>query len=227
MAEFLGAASILLRLSSSLAEGARQLPAAALDESDRKATSGVAVFASGCFWGMQGVFQHVEGVANAISGYAGCEAATAHYQRVSIGDTGHAESARVSYNPRKISYGRLLQIYFSVAHDPTELNRQGPDSGAQYRSAIFPTNAEQAKVARAYIAQLNEAHVFKGAIVTRIEPDRTFFPAEAYHQDFLTQNPTNPYIVINDLPKVRSLKLFFPEIYRAKPVLVGTVASSD
>ena len=221
------AASIWLSLSSSLAEGGRQLPEATVKESDRSATSDVAVFAGGCFWGVQGVFQHVEGVTNAISGYAGGEAATAHYQRVSIGDTGHAESVRVSYDPRKISYGRLLQIYFSVAHDPTELNRQGPDSGAQYRSAIFPTNAEQAKVARAYIAQLNEAHVFQSAIVTRIEPDRTFFPGEAYHQDFLTRNPTNPYIVINDLPKVRSLKLFFPEIYRAKPMLVGRVGSSN
>jgi peptide-methionine (S)-S-oxide reductase len=226
-AAFLVAASIWLSLFSSLAEGARRLPSAAVDEWDRSTTSDVAVFAGGCFWGVQGVFQHVEGVTNAISGYAGGEAATAHYERVSVGNTGHAESVRVTYDPRKISYGRLLQIYFSVAHDPTELNRQGPDSGTQYRSAIFPTNAEQVKMARAYIALLNHAHVFHRAIVTRIEPDKIFYPAESYHQDFLTQNPTNPYIVVNDLPKVQSLKMFFPEVFRAKPVLVGTVGSSN
>ncbi len=139
---------------------------------------------------------------------------------VSSGTTGHAESVQVTYDPRQITYGRLLQIYFSVAHDPTELNRQGPDYGTQYRSAIFPTNDEQARIAAAYIAQLGEAHVFPAKVVTKIEPGRAFYPAEAYHQDFLTLNPTYPYIVINDLPKVRELERLFPDLYRANPVLV-------
>ena len=161
---------------------------------------------------MQGVFQHVVGVSSAVSGYAGGEKATARYQMVGSGTTGHAESARVTFDPRKVSYGRLLQIYFSVVHDPTQLNRQGPDAGTQYRSAIFPTNAEQAKVARAYIAQLDNAHVFGAPIATSIEPDRAFYPAEGYHQDFLERNPTYPYIVANDLPKIEALKRLLPGI---------------
>jgi peptide-methionine (S)-S-oxide reductase len=143
-----------------------------------------------------------------------------------MGGTGHAESVQVTFDPRQISYGRLLQIFFSVVHDPTELNRQGPDEGTQYRSAIFPTNAEQANVARAYIAQLDQAHVFRKPIVTRIEPGRAFYPAEAYHQDFLTRNPRYPYIVINDLPKIADLKRLVPEAYRAAPVLVAGATSS-
>jgi len=189
--------------------------------SDRTET---AILAGGCFWGVQGVFQHVEGVTNAVSGYAGGDKATAQYETVSTGTTGHAESVQITYDPRKISYGRLLQIYFSVAHDPTELNRQGPDTGTQYRSAIFPMNAEQARVAKAYIAQLGQAHVFNAAIVTRIETDRTFYPAEAYHQDFLMRNPTYPYIAINDLPKIDALKRLLPEFYRTNAVLVATAA---
>lgn len=180
-----------------------------------------AVLAGGCFWGVQGVFQHVAGVKGAVSGYAGGNAATARYDTVSGGGTGHAEAVKVTFDPRQISYGRILQIYFSVAHDPTQLNRQGPDRGTQYRSAIFPLSDGQARVARAYIAQLDGAHVFDGAIVTRIEPGRAFFPAEDYHQDFLTRNPTYPYIVINDLPKIDNLKRLFPDIYRAKPALVS------
>jgi peptide-methionine (S)-S-oxide reductase len=208
------------------AEGAHALPAPAVDAPPGPATSAVVVLAGGCFWGVQGVFQHVKGVTSAVSGYAGGDKKTAEYETVSTGRTGHAESVQVTFDPRQISYGRLLQIFFSVAHDPTELNRQGPDTGTQYRSAIFPTNAEQANVAKAYITQLDQAHAFRKAIVTRIEPDRTFYPAESYHQDFLTRNPRYPYIVINDLPKVEDLKRLMPEVYRGAPVLVGGVPSS-
>jgi peptide-methionine (S)-S-oxide reductase len=178
------------------------------------------VVAGGCFWGVQGVFQHVDGVINAVSGYAGGSKDTADYAKVSNSWTGHAESVQITFDPRKISYGRILQIYFSVAHDPTELNRQGPDEGPQYRSVIFPTSAEQARVALAYIEQLDAAKIFPAPIVTSIEPNRAFFPAEDYHQDYLTRNPMNPYIVINDLPKVANLKHLFPAAYRAEPVLV-------
>jgi peptide-methionine (S)-S-oxide reductase len=211
----------------SVAEEARAIPAPTLDEPAGQSTSEVAVFAGGCFWGVQGVFQHVDGVTSAVSGYTGGDKATAEYETVSTGSTGHAESVRVTYDPRKISYGRLLQVFFSVAHDPTELNRQGPDTGTQYRSAIFPTTADQARIAKAYIAQLDQAHVFDAAIVTRIEPDRTFYPAESYHQDYLTRNPNNPYIAYNDLPKIANLKQLYPQLYRTNPVLVSTVASAQ
>lgn len=181
-----------------------------------------AVFAGGCFWGVQGVFQHVQGVKNAVSGYDGGAAGTAQYESVSAGNTGHAEAVSVTFDPSKISYGKLLQIYFSVAHNPTELNRQGPDTGTQYRSAIFAQDAEQQNVAQAYITQLDAAKAFDKPIVTTIERGKTFYPAEAYHQDFLSENPSYPYIVINDLPKVAQLKKLFPEQYRAEPVLVKT-----
>ena len=207
--------------SASHAENARVIPAPAADETAGQATSAVAVLAGGCFWGVQGVFQHVKGVTSAVSGYAGGQKETAHYEIVGTGRTGHAESVQVIYDPRQITYGRLLQIFFSVAHDPTELNRQGPDIGTEYRSTIFPMNAKQASVARAYIAQLDQARVFPSAIVTTLEADRPFFPAEDYHQDFLTRHPTHPYIVVNDLPKVEELKRVFPDLYRATPVLVG------
>jgi peptide-methionine (S)-S-oxide reductase len=223
----LALAAMGLIVSSSAAEHARALPAPALDEPAGQQASEVAVLAGGCFWGVQGVFQHVAGVSSAVSGYTGGEQATAHYQIVSSDTTGHAESVQITFDPRQITYGRLLQIYFSVAHDPTELNYQGPDVGTQYRSAIFPMNEEQARVAKAYIAQLNEAHKFNAAIVTRIEPDRTFYPAEAYHQDYLTRNPTNPYIEINDLPKIGDLQRFFPDLYRAEPVLVAASRPSN
>ncbi len=196
------------------------IPAPARDEPAHQAPETI-VFAGGCFWGVQGVFQHVNGVTRAISGYAGGAAATAHYNMTSRGDTGHAESVAVTFDPAKISLGRILQIYFAVAHDPTELNRQGPDEGSQYRSAIFPRDAEQAKVARDYIAQLDQAHAFAAPIVTRIEPGKTFYPAEAYHQDFLALNPDYPYIVTNDLPKIAALRRLYPDEYRADPVLVG------
>lgn len=209
-------------VSPSTAENApRAIPAAAVEEPAPQATSEIAVLAGGCFWGVQGVFQHVEGVSNAVSGYAGGEKATASYDQIGTGRTGHAEAVKITYDPRKISYARLLQIYFSAAHDPTEFNRQGPDIGTQYRSAIFPANAEQARIARAYIAQLDQAKAFDAAIVTKIEPDRPFYPAEAYHQDFLTKNPRHPYIVVNDLPKIESLKRLYPTLYRPEPALVA------
>ena len=214
-----------LRGLPSSAEDARLVPALAADETPGAATTETAVLAGGCFWGVQGVFQHVEGVTGAVSGYAGGDSKTAQYERVSSGSTGHAEAVSVTFDPHRISYGQLLQIYFSVAHDPTELNRQGPDSGTQYRSAIFPVNAEQARLASAYVAQIGQAHVFASPVVTKIEPDRVFYPAEAYHQDFLTQNPGYPYIVINDLPKIENLKRLFPGVYRANPVLVSGAKS--
>ena len=208
------------------ADSARVVPGPVVDAAPGQATSAVVVLAGGCFWGVQGVFQHVKGVSNAVSGYAGGDKKTAEYERVSTGRTGHAESVQVTYDPRQISYGRILQIFFSVVHDPTELNRQGPDTGTQYRSAIFPLNAEQADVAKAYIAQLDQAHAFKKPIATKIEPDRAFYPAENYHQDYLTRNPREPYIAFNDLPKIEDLKRLIPELYRATPVLVASVQSS-
>jgi peptide-methionine (S)-S-oxide reductase len=219
-------AGLAIRSYPAAAQGAQALPAPATDASPGPATSAVAVLAGGCFWGVQGVFQHVKGVTSAVSGYAGGDKRSAEYEVVSGGRTGHAESVQVTFDPRQISYGRLLQVFFSVAHDPTELNRQGPDTGTQYRSAIFPANAEQADVAKAYIAQLDQAHAFKKPIVTKIEPDRPFYPAEDYHQDFLTRNPKHPYIAINDLPKIEDLKRLFPDLYRATPALVSGVRSS-
>jgi peptide-methionine (S)-S-oxide reductase len=203
-------------------EKARMVPAPAVDEKSASEASQVAVLAGGCFWGVQGVYQHINGVTKAVSGYAGGEKNTAQYEYVGTGRTGHAESVQITFDPRVISYGKLLQVFFSVAHDPTQLNRQGPDVGPQYRSAIFPTSPEQANVARAYIAQLTQARVFDTAIATKIEPDRAFYAAEGYHQDFLTRNPTHPYIMINDLPKIDDLKRLFPDVYRAKPALVGS-----
>jgi peptide-methionine (S)-S-oxide reductase len=219
-AALLGILAVVRSVPSVLhAEKAKPIPAPAVDERPGT-TSEVAVLAGGCFWGVQGVYQHVKGVVNAVSGYAGGDKNTAEYETVSTGRTGHAESVQITFDPRQVTYGRLLQIYFSVAHDPTELNRQGPDTGTQYRSAIFTATEEQANVAQAYIAQLNEARVFSRPIVTKLEPGRTFYPAEAYHQDFLTLNPTYPYIVYNDLPKIDNLKRLFPDLYRADPVLV-------
>jgi peptide-methionine (S)-S-oxide reductase len=202
------------------AEDAVIIPAPAVDV---KAADGVqtVVIAGGCFWGVQGVFQHTAGVVNAVSGYAGGNKSTADYSMVSTGTTGHAESVEVKYDPKKISYGKILQIFFSVAHDPTQLNRQGPDSGTQYRSAIFTTNDEQKKVTDAYIAQLNAAKVYPKPIVTKVGPLEGFFPAEAYHQDYLTLHPNQPYIAYNDIPKVENLKKIFAENYIEKPTLVS------
>ncbi len=184
-----------------------------------------AVVAGGCFWGVQGVFQHTSGVASAVSGYAGGSKMTASYEQVSTGSTGHAESVQIKYDPKKISYGKILQIFFSVVHDPTQLNRQGPDSGTQYRSAIFTTSDEQKRVADAYIAQLNAAKVYSRPIVTKVGALDGFFPAEAYHQDYLTLHPNQPYIAYNDLPKVENLKKIFAENYIEKPTLVRSVSN--
>ncbi len=227
VAALLLGAGIALRGLPSAAEAARVIPAPALDEPAAAATSEVAVLAGGCFWGVQGVFQHVDGVTGAVSGYAGGAKDTAQYETVSSGTTGHAESVQITFDPHRVSYGRILQIYFSVAHDPTELDRQGPDSGTQYRSAIFPQNPQQARIAAAYIAQLDRAHAFPAAIVTKIEPGRQFFPAEAYHQNYLTLHPAEPYIAINDMPKLTELKRLFPDVYRASPVLVAAVGPGN
>src|ERR1700710_2176188 len=200
-------------------EDAVVIPAPAMDaKADGIQT---AVIAGGCFWGVQGVFQHTSGVVNAVSGYAGGNKSTADYNTVSTGSTGHAESVEIKYDPKKISYGKILQIFFSVAHDPTQLNRQGPDSGTQYRSAIFTTNDEQKKIADAYIAQLNAAKVYSKPIVTKVGPLEGFYPAEAYHQDYLTLHPNQPYIAYNDIPKVENLKKIFAENYIEKPTLVS------
>jgi peptide-methionine (S)-S-oxide reductase len=204
------------------AENAVLVQPPAVDETAPSATgTETAVFAGGCFWGVQGVFQHVAGVTKAVSGYSGGAADTAHYQMVGGGDTGHAESVEVTYDPHQVTYGKLLQVFFSVAHDPTELNRQGPDDGPQYRSALFIQNAEQQKIAAAYVEQLGKSGAFAEPIVTKLEPFKGFYPAEAYHQDFLARNPTYPYIAINDLPKVKSLERLFPALYRDKPALVS------
>ena len=198
------------------AETARQLPAPASDVAASGEATEVAVLAGGCFWGVQGVFEHVLGVTSVVSGYAGGDPSTARYDLVGSGTTGHAESVRIVFQPRFISYGRLLQIYFSVAHDPTQLNRQGPDTGTQYRSTVFTLNADQARVAHSYIRQLDSSGTFGTAIATTIESLRAFHPAEAYHQDFLLLHPRHPYIVANDLPKIESLKRLFPGSYRAQ-----------
>ncbi len=204
------------------AEEMHAVPPPAVDEQPTTtASTAEAVFAGGCFWGVQGVFQHVKGVTNAVSGYAGGTSFTAMYDTVSTGATGHAESVRITYDPKQITYGRLLQIFFSVVHDPTTLNRQGPDVGTQYRSAIFPANEEQAKIAKAYIAQLDAAHAYSKPVVTKIEADKKFYPAEKYHQDFLTRNPTYPYIVYHDLPKLAQFKQTFPDLYKNDPALVS------
>ncbi|AOK55146.1 methionine sulfoxide reductase A [Burkholderia stagnalis] len=201
------------------AEPTKLVPAPTLDETPAASHNETAVFAGGCFWGVQGVFEHVKGVKQVTAGYAGGMAATAHYALVGTGLTGHAESVSIVYDPAQITYGRLLQIFFSVAHDPTELNRQGPDDGTQYRSAIFPTNAQQRAIANAYIAQLGNAHAFASPIVTRVETFNGFYAAETYHQNYLELHPDAPYIAINDMPKVAGLKQLFPSIYRPDAVL--------
>jgi peptide-methionine (S)-S-oxide reductase len=179
-----------------------------------------AVLAGGCFWGVQGVFQHVKGVTEAESGYAGGDQATANYDTVSTGSTGHAESVRITYDPTQVTFGQLLRIYFSVVQDPTELDRQGPDEGTQYRSEIFAENATQQHVAESYVGQLTRAAVFPAPIVTTVGPKTGFYPAESYHQNFLNSNPSYPYIAYNDMPKLNDLKRLFPDVYRDQPVLV-------
>ena len=198
---------------SSAAEAMRVVPAPAV-ELPAANQPGVAVLAGGCFWGLEGVFDHVAGVKSVTSGYAGGAAATAHYEVVGSGLTGHAESVRIVYDPAKISYGQLLRIYFSVATDPTQLNHQEPDDGSQYRGTVFAQNPAQAQLATAYIAQLNRVKAYSAPVVTTVETGKAFYPAEAYHQHFLARNPTYPYIVYNDLPKVAALKKLFPGVYR-------------
>jgi peptide-methionine (S)-S-oxide reductase len=207
---------------SRAADDAVIIPAPAADVQGADGVQ-TAVLAGGCFWGVQGVFQHTAGVVSAVSGYAGGSKMTADYNLVSTGTTGHAESVQIKYDPKKISYGKILQIFFSVVHDPTQLNRQGPDSGTQYRSAIFTTSDEQNKVADAYIAQLNAAKVYRKPIVTKVGPLEGFYQAEAYHQDYLTLNPTQPYIAYNDIPKVENLKKLFAANYVEQPTLVTRV----
>jgi len=187
-----------------------------------------AVLAGGCFWGIQAVYQHVKGVTNAVSGYAGGDKKSADYETVSSGTTGHAESVQVTFDPHVVSYGKILQIYFAVAHDPTQLNRQGPDSGPQYRSEIFPQSEAQAKTAKDYIAQLDAAHVFGKPIVTKTDTMKAaFFPAEGYHQDYAILHPYQPYIVFNDAPKVAKLKATFPDMWRDKPVTVAQAMKTN
>lgn len=209
------------------AEKATQIPPPALDQmaaADGKLAT--AVVAGGCFWGVQAVFQHVEGVTNAVSGYAGGESPDPTYPEVSAGVTGHAEVVEITYDPSTISYGKVLQIFFSVAHDPTQLNRQGPDVGTQYRSAVYFTDEEQAKVAKAYVDQLNQAAVFPAPIVTELADLDVFHPAEDYHQDYAFHHPNQAYIVWNDLPKVENLRTMFPDVWRDEPKLVGVSGNS-
>jgi peptide-methionine (S)-S-oxide reductase len=207
---------ILLLATASCRGATLPVPPPQVDSAPGAAAPQTAVVAGGCFWGVDAVFKHVKGVTKVVSGYAGGEAKTAEYETVGTGRTGHAESVQITYDPSQITYGQLLRIFFSVAHDPTELNRQGPDEGTQYRSAIFPANDDQKRVAEAYIAQLNQAKVFKHSVVTQVTSGKTFYPAESYHQNYLALHPDNPYIVYNDLPKLGELKKQFPDLYRAK-----------
>jgi peptide-methionine (S)-S-oxide reductase len=199
------------------------IPAPAVDTPAAEAAgTETAVLAGGCFWGLQGMFEHVKGVTRVVAGYAGGTKATAHYEMVGTERTGHAESVQITFDPRQVSFGQLLQLYFAVAHDPTELNRQGPDSGPSYRSEIFFGSQTQQRIAEAYVAQLTQAKVFARPIVTKIEPEKGFYPAEDYHQDFLIHNPTYPYIVRNDLPKIEALKRIYPQLYRPTPVMLAS-----
>ncbi|MEH2622293.1 peptide-methionine (S)-S-oxide reductase [Bradyrhizobium sp. AZCC 1719] len=211
---------------SRASEEAVVIPAPAVDV---QAADGIqtAVIAGGCFWGVQGVYQHTAGVLNAVSGYSGGSKMTANYTMIGTGTTGHAEAVEIKYDPKKISYGKILQIFFSVVHDPTQLNRQGPDIGTQYRSAIFTTNDDQKKVAEAYIAQLNAAKVYKKPIATKVGPLQAFYPAEDYHQDYLTLHPNQPYIVFNDIPKIENLKKIFAESYVEQPTLVRNAKATN
>ena len=210
----------MLAHASLAGEAVTAVPAPATDLPAAKAGPQKAVLAGGCFWGMQGMFEHVKGVKQVVAGYAGGKADTAQYETVSGGGTGHAESVEITYDPAVISYGRLLQLYFSVAHDPTQVDSQGPDSGTQYRSAIFYADPAQQRVGEAYIAEIDRAHVFAKPIATHLEPLRGFYPAENYHQDYLIHHPSNPYIVFNDLPKIGNLQQAFPDRFRSDPVTV-------
>ena len=218
----LAAAVIVVAATFSVsAETAVKIPSPVSEPAASTAATEKVVLAGGCFWGVQGVFQHLKGVEGAVSGYAGGAKPKPSYEDVSTGETGHAESVEVSFDPRVVSLGKILQVYFSVAHNPTELNRQGPDTGTQYRSEIFVTNETQRQIATAYIAQLDAAKVFSAPIVTRVAPLTGFYPAEGYHQNYATLHPEQPYIAFNDLPKIANLSRLFPELYREKPKLVA------
>ena len=210
---------VLARVPLFGAESPVVIAAPVLDNPKLAGPAQTAVLAGGCFWGVQGVYEHVRGVQRVLSGYAGGDASTAQYESVSTGNTGHAESVKITFDPAQISYGQILQIAFSVVHDPTQLDRQGPDTGSQYRSAVFYADATQKRIAEAYIAQLNAAHAFARPIVTRVDALNGFYAAEDYHQDYLVHNPGSLYIAMNDLPKVANLKRLFPEVYVGQPVL--------
>lgn len=212
----------LLQTANAAAEQAVIIPAPAMDLKESGSTAKL-VLAGGCFWGVQGVFQRVDGVKNAVSGYAGGDASTANYNLVTTGTTGHAEAVEITYDPSVVSMGELLHVFFSVAHNPTQLNFQGPDRGTQYRTSIFYDSAEEKQFAEDYIAQLDAAGVFPAPIVTKMEPLETFYAAEDYHQDYLTVNPNQPYIVYHDLPKIEALQQIFPDVYRDDPILVSEV----
>jgi peptide-methionine (S)-S-oxide reductase len=218
IASLLLAALVGASVPATAAEPAVVIPAPALDDARAAGPLQTAVLAGGCFWGVQGVYEHVRGVKQVLSGYSGGSKATAEYEVVSRGRTGHAESVQIRFDPKEISYGEILRIYFSVVHDPTQLDQQGPDSGPQYRSNIFYASSTQRKIAQAYIVQLDQAKVFERPIVTRLDPLKAFYPAEEYHQDFLQHNPNHPYIVINDLPKIDNLRKIFPTYFREPPI---------
>ena len=223
-APILAALTLGLFMSAASAEDLRKpIPAPAADPANNAATE-VAVLAGGCFWGQQAVFEHLKGVTQVVAGYSGGAKDTATYPQVTTETTGHAEAIQITFDPRQISFGKILQIYFSVAHDPTQLNRQGPDSGTSYRSEIFFANPGQQATANAYIAQLQGAHIFSGPIVTKVEALKGFYKAEDYHQDYLVNNPTQPYIVVNDVPKIAALKKVWPQYYRERPALVASAA---
>jgi peptide-methionine (S)-S-oxide reductase len=212
---------VLSQVPACAAEEAFIIPAPAIDNAKAAGADQKAVLSGGCFWGVQGVFEHLTGVKRVVSGYSGGEKRTAEYEVVSSGSTGHAESVEITFDPNEVTYGEILHVFFSVAHDPTQLNRQGPDTGTQYRSAIFYGNEQQKKIATAYIAQLDKAKVYHSTIVTRVDPLKGFYPAEDYHQDFLIKNPNYPYIVYNDLPKIRNFQKVLPTLYQGKPVMVS------
>ncbi len=215
--------ALLVQGVATAAEEVVVIPPPALDNPKAAGSTQTAVLAGGCFWGVQAVFQRLKGVQQAVSGYSGGQASTADYEAVSSGRTEHAEAVQITFDPKEITYGEILQVFFSVVHDPTQLNRQGPDTGTQYRSAIFYSDERQKEIATAYVAQLEKARRFGRPIVTRVDPMKGFYAAEAYHQDFLLKNPTHPYIVINDLPKVRNFQKTFPALYRGKAVTVGKI----
>ncbi len=228
----LGAAALALGVAAfgTLPAGAadldKQIPAPAVDaQKSGAATSETVVLAGGCFWGQQGVFEHVKGVTRVVAGYSGGAKNTATYPQVGTETTGHAESVEITFDPRVVSFGDLLKVYFSVAHDPTQLNRQGPDTGSSYRSEIFYETPMQQKIATAYVKQLSDAHIFSKPIVTKIEPVKGFYPAEDYHQDYLIHNPNSGYIVVNDLPKIAALEKVWPSLYRSEPVMLTKTAA--